>query len=58
MLSIQQIIDGINTVAAEYPITKVAMLSSYTEGRSWQGSDVNLLVEFYSPRIRSSCLRV
>ena len=51
MLSIQQIIDGVNTVAGEYPITKVELFGSYAEGRNRQSSDVDLLVEFSSPRI-------
>ena len=51
MLNIQQIMDGVKTVAAEYPITKVELFGSYAEGRNQQDSDVDLLVEFSSPRV-------
>lgn len=51
VLNIQQIMDGVKTVAAEYPITKVELFGSYAEGRNQQDSDVDLLVEFSSPRV-------
>ena len=51
VLNIQQIMDGVKTAAAEYPITKVELFGSYAEGRNQQDSDVDLLVEFSSPRV-------
>lgn len=51
MLSLQQITDGVATAAKEYPIKRVELFGSYAEGKNHDGSDVDLLVEFFAPHI-------
>ena len=51
MLTIQEIMDGVNVVSREYPLRKVELFGSYADGRSTPQSDVDLLVEFIQPRV-------
>ena len=51
MLSLEQIKDGISIIATEYPIKKVELFGSYAKGSNRPGSDVDLLVEFTTPRV-------
>lgn len=51
MLSIEQITDSVAVAAQEYPIKKAELFGSYANGNSTQGSDVDLLLEFTTPRI-------
>lgn len=51
MLSLQKIIDNVNIVAGEYPITKAELFGSYAEGRSTPQSDVDIIMEFDSPAV-------
>lgn len=46
MLTIEQIIAAAQTVAKEYPITKIELFGSYANGTNTPDSDVDLLVEF------------
>ena len=51
MLNIQDIISGVALAAQEYPIKKAELFGSYANGTSNAGSDVDLLVEFTTPRV-------
>ncbi len=51
MLDIQKITAGIAAAAEEYPITKAELFGSYARGENYADSDVDLLVEFSTPRI-------
>ena len=51
MLSIAQISGEIQKAAKVYPIKRVDLFGSYAEKRNTPDSDVDLLVEFYSPRV-------
>ena len=51
MLTLQQILDGISLVAQEYPIKKAELFGSYADGSNRADSDVDLLLEFESPRV-------
>ena len=51
MLSLQQIADSVQIAALEYPIKKVELFGSYAENRVHEKSDVDLLVEFTTPRV-------
>lgn len=51
MLSLEQIKNGISIVAGEYPIKKAELFGSYANGSSRPDSDVDLLVEFNTPRV-------
>ena len=51
MLSLEQIKDGISIIATEYPIKKAELFGSYAKGSNRPGSDVDLLVEFTTPRV-------
>ena len=51
MLTIQEIMDGVNVVSREYPLRKVELFGSYADGRSTPQSDVDLLVEFIQPQV-------
>ena len=46
MLTIEQIIKACETVAAEYPITRMELFGSYANGTNTPQSDVDILVEF------------
>ena len=46
MLTIKQITDAANIVAAEYPISKMHLFGSYAENNNTPESDVDILVEF------------
>lgn len=48
MLTLQQISEGVLTVADEFPLKKAELFGSYAEGRSREDSDIDLLVEFDS----------
>ena len=51
MLDIQKIKDGVQLAAQEYPIKKAELFGSYANGTNRPDSDVDLLLEFKSPRI-------
>ena len=51
MLSLEQIKDGISIIATEYPIKKAELFGSYANGSNRPDSDVDLLVEFTTPRV-------
>ena len=51
MLSLEQIADSVQTVASEYPIRKAEVFGSYAENRANANSDVDLLIEFATPRV-------
>ena len=51
MLSLEQIKDGVSIIAAEYPIKKAELFGSYANGGNRPDSDVDLLVEFTTPRV-------
>jgi len=51
MLTMKQIADGISVVAQEYPIKKAELFGSYANGTNHAESDVDLLMEFHSPRV-------
>ncbi len=46
MLTIEQITAAAQTVAKEYPITKIELFGSYANGTNTPDSDVDLLIEF------------
>ena len=51
MLTIDQITDSVNVASREYPLRKVELFGSYASGKNGPQSDVDLLVEFYQPRV-------
>ena len=51
MLSVQQIMDGVDVASREYPLKKVELFGSYANGKNTPQSDVDLLVEFSQPRV-------
>ena len=51
MPSMEQIVAGVNEIVPEFPIEKVALFGSYAEGKNRPDSDIDLLVEFSSPRV-------
>lgn len=51
MLDIQSIKDGVRLAAQEYPIKKAELFGSYANGTNRPNSDVDLLLEFQSPRV-------
>ena len=51
MLSLEQIKEGISIIATEYPIKKAELFGSYANGSNRPDSDVDLLVEFTTPRV-------
>ena len=46
MPRIEDIRQGVATIAGQYPIKRVSLFGSYAEGRQTEASDVDLLVEF------------
>ena len=51
MLSLQQIRDGVDLAAQEFPIKKAELFGSYANGSSHADSDVDLLLEFTTPQV-------
>ncbi len=51
MLDLQQIKDGVSIAAREYPIKKAELFGSYANGTNHADSDVDLLLEFTTPRV-------
>ncbi len=51
MLTVKQIAEGVSIASKEYPLRKVELFGSYANGRNTPESDVDLLVEFVSPRV-------
>ena len=51
MLTVEQIADGVSVASKEYPLRKVELFGSYANGKNTPESDVDLLVEFVSPRV-------
>lgn len=51
MLSIQDITESVAIAAKEYPIKRAELFGSYANGSNTPDSDVDLLVEFATPRV-------
>ena len=51
MLTHDEIRHAIANVAEHHPIKKASYFGSYAEGRATHGSDLDLLVEFDTPRV-------
>ena len=51
VLSIEKIIDSVAIIAQEYPIKKANLFGSYANGNNTPESDVDILVEFTTPRV-------
>ena len=51
MLRIQQIKDCFAIIAPEYSVKHAELFGSYARGTNHPGSDVDLLVEFTTPRV-------
>ncbi len=51
MLTIDRIKTAASRLADSYPIKKVSLFGSYAEGTADETSDVDLLVEFYTPSV-------
>ena len=51
MLSIQDITESVAIAAKEYPIKRAELFGSYANGNNTPDSDVDLLVEFATPRV-------
>lgn len=51
MLNLQDIINSVAVAAQEYPIKKAELFGSYADGSSRPDSDVDLLLEFTTPRV-------
>lgn len=49
--SIEQIAKGLSIVAQEYPIKKAELFGSLARGEGRPSSDVDLLIEFLTPRV-------
>ena len=51
MLTHDEICNAIAKTAVRHPIKKASYFGSYADGRATQDSDLDLLVEFYKPRV-------
>ena len=51
IVSIDQISKVLDSVSAEYDITKVSLFGSYADGTCTDDSDIDLLVEFATPTV-------
>jgi predicted nucleotidyltransferase len=51
MLTIEHIKTAASKLADGYPIKKISLFGSYAEGSADESSDVDLLVEFLTPRV-------
>ena len=51
MTDLAAIRESVAAAALEYPIKKADLFGSYAEGRNRPDSDVDLLIEFLSPRV-------
>lgn len=51
MLSTNEISEGVKKAVEGYPVKNVKIFGSYAEGKQTEDSDVDLLVEFYSPHV-------
>ena len=51
MTDLAAIRESVSAAALEYPIKKADLFGSYAEGRNRPDSDVDLLIEFLSPRV-------
>ena len=51
MLTHDEIRNAIAKTAERHPIKKASYFGSYADGRATQGSDLDLLIEFYKPRV-------
>ena len=51
MTDLSAIQESVSAAALEYPIKKAELFGSYAEGRNRPDSDVDLLIEFLSPRV-------
>jgi len=51
MLTLEQISSGVSRAAREYPIKKAELFGSYANGNCREDSDVDLLMEFHTPRV-------
>ena len=51
ILTIDDIKELISDIIVKYPIKKLSMFGSYAEGTAKEDSDVDVLVEFFTPYI-------
>jgi len=51
MLTHEKIRSAVAKTAESHPIKKASYFGSYAEGRATEESDLDLLIEFYKPRI-------
>ncbi len=51
MLSLDQIKKSAEEIAEKHPVKKLSLFGSYAAGNATEQSDVDLLIEFYSPSI-------
>lgn len=51
MLTHEKICSAVAKAAENHPIKRVSYFGSFAEGRATEDSDLDLLIEFYKPRI-------
>lgn len=51
MLKIEQITSAVVSVASEFQIKSIILFGSYAEGSNTPDSDVDLLIEFFTPSV-------
>ena len=51
MLSMDKIARGVGEAAEGYPVRKISLFGSQADGTATAASDVDLLVEFFSPAV-------
>lgn len=51
MLTVTEIKGAVSEVIDKYPIKKISLFGSYAEGSATEDSDVDMLVEFFSPYV-------
>lgn len=51
MVSLNDIKEVVSDAVTKYPIKKVSLFGSYAEGTASEESDIDLLVEFFTPNV-------
>lgn len=51
MLNIEQIISAVASTAKDFQIKTITLFGSYADGSNTPDSDVDLLIEFFSPAV-------
>ena len=51
MVSLNGIKEAVSDAVIKYPIKKISLFGSYAEGTAGEDSDVDLLIEFFSPNV-------